>query len=311
MSSQDSGAAGPVSKVGFVGLGIMGQPMARNLLKAGFSLVVHSRTRASVDALVAAGATAAASPADVARATDLVVTMVPDSSDVELVASGPGGVFEGAHPGLIVADMSTISPATTRDLARRAAERGIAWLDAPVSGGELGAIAGSLTIMVGGTDAAFERARPVFAAMGQRVTHIGPTGHGQTAKLCNQILAAVNLLASCEALVLGAKAGLNLEKMHEALSGGAGNSWAFQNLGKKMLNRDFAPAFKVRLQQKDLRLVSETARELHVPIAGTEVVQQLLRALEAHGAGDDGTQKLVTVLEQLAGTTVAGPSHGS
>lgn len=311
MSSQGSGGSAPISRVGFVGLGIMGQPMVRNLIKAGFSLVVHSRTRAAVDAMVALGATAAASRAEVARATEIVITMVPDSSDVETVACGPGGVLEGAHPGLIVADMSTISPAVTRDLARRAAERGVAWLDAPVSGGELGAIAGTLTIMVGGTDEAFERARPVFAAMGQRVTHIGPTGHGQTAKLCNQILAAVNLLASCEALVLGAKAGLDLGKMHEALSGGAGNSWAFQNLGKKILNRDFAPAFKVRLQQKDLRLVSETARELQVPIAGTEIVQQLLRSLEAHGAGDDGTQKLVTVLEKLANTTVAGTSHGS
>lgn len=311
MSSQGSGAAAPISRVGFVGLGIMGQPMVRNLLKAGFSLVVHSRTRTSVDAMVALGATAAASPADVARTTEIVVTMVPDSSDVELVAAGPGGVFDGAHPGLIVADMSTISPAVTRDLARRAAGHGIAWLDAPVSGGELGAIAGSLTIMVGGADDVFERARPVFAAMGQRVTHIGPTGHGQTAKLCNQILAAVNLLASCEALVLGAKAGLNLDKLHEALTGGAGNSWAFQNLGKKILNRDFAPAFKVRLQQKDLRLVSETARELQVPVTGTEVVQQLLRSLEAHGAGDDGTQKLVTVLEKLANTIVSGTAHGS
>jgi 3-hydroxyisobutyrate dehydrogenase len=308
MSSQ-SGAATAITKVGFVGLGIMGQPMARNLLKAGFSLVVHSRTRASADALAALGATVATSAADVARATEIVITMVPDSKDVELVASGRDGVFAGAHPGLIVADMSTIAPATTRDLAARANERGIAWLDAPVSGGELGAIAGSLTIMVGGTDAAFERAQPVFAAMGQRVTHIGPTGHGQTAKLCNQILAAVNLLASCEALVLGAKAGLNLDKLHEALTGGAGNSWAFQNLGRKMLNRDFAPAFKVKLQQKDLRLVSETARELHVPVVGTEVVQQLLRALEAQGAGDDGTQKLVTVLEGLAQTTVRAAAH--
>lgn len=308
MSSQ-SGVATAITKVGFVGLGIMGQPMARNLLKAGFSLVVHSRTRASADALAALGATVAASAADVARATEIVITMVPDSKDVELVASGPDGVFAGAHPGLIVADMSTISPATTRDLAARANDLGIAWLDAPVSGGELGAIAGSLTIMVGGTDAAFERAQPVFAAMGQRVTHIGPTGHGQTAKLCNQILAAVNLLASCEALVLGAKAGLNLDKLHEALTGGAGNSWAFQNLGRKMLNRDFAPAFKVKLQQKDLRLVSETARELHVPVVGTEVVQQLLRALEAQGAGDDGTQKLVTVLEGLAQTTVRAAAH--
>jgi 3-hydroxyisobutyrate dehydrogenase len=207
--------------------------------------------------------------------------------------------------------MSTISPTVTRTLASDAERRGCDWLDAPVSGGEAGAIAGTLTIMVGGDADVFERARPVFAGMGSRVTHIGPSGHGQTAKLCNQILAAVNLLASCEALVLGAKAGLDLHKLHEALTGGAGNSWAFQNLGPKILNRDFAPAFKVRLQQKDLRLVGEAARDLGVPIFATELVEQLLRPLEVEGAGDQGTQQLVTVLERLAGTTVGrvnGPS---
>jgi 3-hydroxyisobutyrate dehydrogenase-like beta-hydroxyacid dehydrogenase len=283
----------------------MGQPMARNLIKAGFRLTVHSRRASSADALRELGAASAANPAEVAAATDLVITMVPDSSDVELVATGPSGLLAGARPGLVIADMSTISPAVTRSLAAAAAERGCEWLDAPVSGGEIGAINGTLTIMVGGSASAFERAQPVLAAMGSRVTHIGPSSHGQTAKLCNQILAAVNLLASCEALVLGAKAGLDLEKLHEALTGGAANSWAFQNLGKKILNRDFAPAFKVRLQQKDLRLVSEAARELQVPIMAAELVQQLLRPLEADG--DRGTQALVTVLESLAGTTVQGP----
>jgi 3-hydroxyisobutyrate dehydrogenase len=207
--------------------------------------------------------------------------------------------------------MSTISPSVTRDLAKRAAERGCQWLDAPVSGGEAGAIAATLTIMIGGEASAFERARPVFEGMGKRITHIGPSGHGQTAKLCNQILAAVNLLASCEAFALAAKAGLDLEKVHEALTGGAGNSWAFQNLGRKMLNRDYAPAFKVKLQQKDLRLVSEAARELHVPVFASETVQQLLRALEVEGAGDQGTQSLITVFEKLAGTTVKGVQPAS
>jgi 3-hydroxyisobutyrate dehydrogenase len=200
--------------------------------------------------------------------------------------------------------MSTISPAVTRKLAQEAASRGASWLDAPVSGGQAGAIAGTLTIMVGGDAAAFEGALPVFQAMGKRVTHIGPSGHGQTAKLCNQILVAVNLLGASEALVFGAKAGLDLDKLHAALSGGAGNSWAFEILGRKMINRDFAPAFKVGLQQKDLRLVGETARELKTPIVGAELVQQLLRALEAQGRSDDGTQALVTVLEGLAGTKV-------
>ena len=244
----------PITRVGLVGLGIMGRPMAANLIKAGFDVTVHTRTQSKMAALQALGATAASSPAEVASRTEMIVTMVPDSPDVEQVAEGKGGVFEGASQGLIIADMSTISPAVTRRLASRATAAGAAWLDAPVSGGEAGAIAGTLTIMVGGDAAAFERALPVFQAMGKRVTHIGPSGHGQLAKLCNQILVAVNLLGASEALVFAAKAGLDLDKVHGALSGGAANSWAFENLGRKMINRDLKPAFKVRLQQKDLRL---------------------------------------------------------
>jgi 3-hydroxyisobutyrate dehydrogenase len=300
----------PIKKVGLVGLGIMGRPMAKNLLKAGFEVTVHSRTKAKVEELEQAGARAGKNPADVAARSEMVITMVPDSADVEQVAAGPGGVLEGARPGLIVADMSTISPAVTRSLAERAAAAGAAWLDAPVSGGELGAIAGTMTIMVGGDAAAFERALPVFQAMGKRVTHVGPTGHGQLTKLCNQILVAINLLGASEALVFAAKAGLDLEKVHAALSGGAANSWAFENLGRKMLNRDLKPAFKVSLQQKDLRLVSEAAREICAPVIGADLVQQLLRVLEAQGRGDDGTQALVTVLEGLAGTVVEGKKEG-
>jgi 3-hydroxyisobutyrate dehydrogenase len=278
--------------------------MAANLIKAGFDVTVHTRTKAKIKDLEALGAHGASSPAEVAAKTEMVVTMVPDSPDVEQVAEGPGGVFEGAGRGTIVADMSTISPAVTRRLAERAAAAGASWLDAPVSGGEAGAIAGTLTIMVGGEAAAFDRALPVFQAMGKRVTHIGPSGHGQLAKLCNQILVAVNLLGASEALVFAAKAGLDLDKVHGALSGGAANSWAFENLGRKMINRDLKPAFKVRLQQKDLRLVSEAAREICAPVIGADLVQQLLRVLEAQDRGDDGTQALVTVLEGLAGTEV-------
>jgi 3-hydroxyisobutyrate dehydrogenase len=295
-----------VKTVGIVGLGIMGLPMARNLMKAGFKVVAHSRTRAKVDELARQGAQAASSPADVAARSEMIVTMVPDSPDVEEVAAGQHGVFEGARPGLIIADMSTISPAVTRRLAKDASSRGCSWLDAPVSGGEAGAIAGTLTIMVGGDADAFARALPVFQGMGKRVTHIGPSGHGQTAKLANQVLVAINLLGASEALVFGAKAGLDLDKLHEALAGGAANSWAFENLGRKMLKRDFAPAFKVRLQQKDLRLVSEAAREVQTPVIGADLVQQLLRVLEAQGRGEDGTQALITVLESLAGTTARG-----
>jgi 2-hydroxy-3-oxopropionate reductase len=295
-----------IRNVGVIGLGIMGRPMARNLLKAGFSVHVFSRTRAKVDELSSAGAVAHRSGAELATACDLVITMVPDSNDVREAALGPAGVLEGARSGLILVDMSTISPAVTRDLAAAAAARGCVWLDAPVSGGETGAIAGTLTIMVGGDQAAFGRALPVLEAMGARVTHFGGSGQGQAAKLCNQILGAVNLLGTSEALVFAAKAGLDVNKVHEALTGGAANSWAFQNLGAKIIKRDFAPAFKVRLQQKDLRLVSETARELSVPVMGTAIVEQLLRALEAHGRADDGTQALVTVLESMAGATVGG-----
>jgi 3-hydroxyisobutyrate dehydrogenase len=278
--------------------------MAMNLLKAGFSVSVFSRTRSKVDALAAAGATALGSAAEVAARSDLVITMVPDSRDVELVATGPEGLFETAAAGSIVADMSTISPSVTRDLARAAAERGCSWLDAPVSGGEVGAVAATLTIMVGGDANAFARALPVFQALGKRVTHFGPSGQGQAAKLCNQILGAINLLGASEALVFAAKAGLDVNKVHQALTGGAANSWAFENLGRKMINRDFAPAFKVRLQQKDLRLVTDAARELGAPVVGTGLVEQLLRALEAAGRAEDGTQALVTVLESLAHTTV-------
>jgi 3-hydroxyisobutyrate dehydrogenase len=293
-----------IRKVGLVGLGIMGRPMARNLLKAGFDVTVYSRTSASVDALVADGAHRAASPADVAARSELVVTIVTDSPDVEAVALGPNGLLEHPRAGLVVVDMSTISPAVTRRLAQDAHARGAAWLDAPVSGGEAGAIAGTLTIMVGGDAAAFARALPVLQAMGKRITHIGPSGAGQTTKLCNQILVAVNLLGAAEALVFAAKAGLDLDKLHEALTGGAANSWAFQVLGRKMIDRDFAPAFKVRLQQKDLRLVGEAAREMQTPIVGTGLVEQLLRVLESNGRGEDGTQSLVTVLESLAAVRV-------
>jgi 3-hydroxyisobutyrate dehydrogenase len=278
--------------------------MAKNLIKAGFDVTVHSRTRAKVDELVGLGAKAGSSPADVASKCEMVVTIVPDSPDVEQVAEGKGGLFEGAKAGLIVADMSTISPAVTRRLAEKANSLGCEWLDAPVSGGEAGAIAGTLTIMVGGDAQAFERALPVFEGMGKRVTHIGASGHGQLAKLCNQILVAINLLGASEALVFAAKAGLDVEKVHGALSGGAANSWAFENLGRKMIQRDLKPAFKVHLQQKDLRLVSEAAREVCSPVIGADLVQQLLRVLEGQGRGDDGTQALVTVLEGLAGTKV-------
>lgn len=295
-----------IERVGLIGLGIMGLPMARNLVKAGFDVTVYSRTREKVSSMEQEGAKGAGSPANVASQCQMVITMVPDSADVESVVEGPGGIFEGARPGLIVADMSTISPIVTRRLAEAARQRKCHWLDAPVSGGQAGAQAGTLTIMVGGEPDTFQRALPVFEAMGRRITYMGPAGQGQTAKLCNQILVAINLLAVSEALVFGAKAGLNLTPLLEALTAGAANSWALENLGRKILRRDFAPAFMVRLQQKDLKLVEEAARELHVPVIGSGLVHQLLASLEAAGRGDDGTQALVTVLESLASVEVKG-----
>jgi len=298
--------AEPIKRVGLIGLGIMGQPMVSNLMKAGFDVTVHSRTREKVEAMAKEGATPADNSAQVARDCQMVITMVSDSPDVELVAEGPDGIFEGAHSGLIIADMSTISPAVTRRLASKANELGCSWLDAPVSGGQAGAIAGTMTIMVGGDDEAFQRALPVFQAMGKRITHMGPSGDGQMTKLTNQIMVAINLLSVSEALVFAAKAGLDLDKLLEALTGGAANSWALEVLGRKMLKRDFAPAFMVRLQQKDLRLVSEAARDMHVPVVGAGLVNQLLTSLEAAGRGDDGTQALLNVLESMAGVEAKG-----
>jgi len=293
-------------QVGLIGLGIMGAPMARNLVKAGFPLTVSTRTPGKAARFAAEAASlgevcAVDSAAQVAAASEVIITMLPDSPDVAGVARAADGVFAGAKPGAIVIDMSTISPQVTRELSAEATSRGVYWLDAPVSGGEKGAIEGTLTIMVGGDGAALDRCRPVLEAMGKRITYLGPSGNGQSAKLCNQIMTAVNLLAVCEALTFGAKAGLDLATLHQALTGGAANSWALEVLGRKMIDRDFAPAFMVRLQQKDLRLVFEAAREGHVPLPASALSHQLLAAVEAEGRGHDGTQSLVRIFERLAG----------
>jgi 2-hydroxy-3-oxopropionate reductase len=290
-------------QTGLIGLGIMGAPMARNLLKAGFALTVATRTpgKAARFAAENAGATAVETPAEVAAASEVIVVMVTDSPDVVAVARGEGGIFATAKPGAIILDMSTISPEVTRELAAEAHAKGLFWLDGPVSGGEKGAIEGTLTIMLGGDEGALARARPVLEAMGKRITHFGPAGNGQYAKLCNQILVAGNLLAACEALTFGAKAGLDLPTLHQALTGGAANSWAFEVLGKKMIDRDFKPAFMVKLQQKDLRLVLSAAGANHVALPAAGLAHQMLAAVEAEGRGDDGTQSLIRIFERLAG----------
>ncbi len=289
-----------VSRVGVIGMGIMGAPMARNLLKAGFRVMVHNRTRSKEAELVQEGAIAASSPREAAEASEVVISMVADSPDVQQVILGSGGVIEAAREGLTVIDMSTISPSVTREIAAELAKRGANMLDAPVSGGQWGAIQGTLAIMVGGEKATVEACMPVFQAMGQRIVHVGPSGAGQTVKLVNQILVAGTLNAVCEALVFGAKAGLDLEAAIEAVGGGAAGSWQLENLGKRIIRGDFDPGFMVKLQQKDLRLILEQGRQMHVTLPGTALVNQLYQALEAAGEGELGTQALARVHERAS-----------
>ncbi len=286
--------------IGFIGLGNMGRPMARNLLSGGFAVTVYGRRKLVIDELVAAGASAAESPREVAERSDVVITMLPDSPDVKSVVVGPDGVLEGSRPGMVVIDMSTISPAVTREIAEIAATRGVKYLDAPVSGGVSGAEAGTLSIMVGGDEQVYEKCLPVFNALGKNINYMGGTGMGQTAKLCNQVICVLNIEAVCEGLMLGAKAGLDLEKLLSVVTAGAAGSWMLSNLGPKMVERDFEPGFKVALQQKDIRLALAAADELKVPLPGVSIVSQLFRSVEAVGMGERGTQALITALEKLA-----------
>jgi 3-hydroxyisobutyrate dehydrogenase len=286
--------------VGFVGLGIMGRPMAQKLLKAGFELTVYNRSRPPVDLMIASGASAATSPKAVAERSDVVITMVTDSEAVKEVVLGQGGVLEGAHEGLTLIDMSTISPSVTRSVSASLAAKGVSALDAPVSGGDVGARDGTLTIMVGGPEPAFDSCLPVLEAMGKKVVYMGPTGAGQLTKLANQILVACNMIGVSECLNFSKKAGLDPEKVIESLSAGAASSWSFINLGPKIVKRDFSPGFKVKLLQKDLRYVLSTATEINAPLPATALVHQLYKHVEEEGLGDVGTQALVTAIEQLS-----------
>lgn len=290
--------------IGFIGLGIMGKPMARNLLKAGFPLTVSSRRHSAIEELVADGAAGARSSREVAALSDVIITMVTDTPDVRQVVLGDNGVLSGIRPGALIIDMSTISPRATREIAAAVREKGADFLDAPVSGGEGGAIAGTLSIMVGGQEDAFAASLPILQAMGKNIIHVGGTGAGQLTKLCNQIAVAITNLAMSEALIFGAKAGIDLEKMHQAISRGAAGSWQLSNLAPRIFQRDFAPGFMVKLQQKDLRLVLQEADDMHLALPATTLVHSLLNALEATGASDEGTQALVKVLEKLAGVEV-------
>jgi len=293
--------SGEKKRIGFIGLGVMGKPMATNLLKTGYPLTVWNRTRSKMKDLVVMGAYGASSPKEVAERSDVVITMVTDSPDVEEVVLGPNGVIHGARPGLIVIDMSTISPIVTRKIANELAKKGVKMLDAPVSGGEKGAIEATLSIMVGGPKEVFEECLPIFRVLGKKITYMGSIGMGQTAKLCNQVICALNIQAVCEGLMLGAKAGLDLKRLLEAISAGAASSWMLINLGPKMVERDFKPGFKIRHQQKDIRLALSLASELKLPLPGTALVQQMLRIVEAEGLGEKGTQAAIVAMEKIAG----------
>jgi 3-hydroxyisobutyrate dehydrogenase-like beta-hydroxyacid dehydrogenase len=290
-------------RVGFIGLGTMGAPMARNLAKAGFSLTVATRSpgKARTFAQELGGEVrAAGSAAEAAKGCDVVVSCLPDSPEVEEVHLGEGGTVLGAAAGSVVVDCSTIAAEAARSVHARLAASGLAFLDAPVSGGQKGAIEGTLTFFVGGEAAALERARPVLAAMGKRITHLGASGAGQLGKAANQIVVAGTLVAVAEGLSFAEKSGLPLSALHEALTGGAANGWMLEVLGRKMIARDFAPAFAIKHQQKDLAIVLKTARAVGAPLPGTALAHQLLCALEAQGRGEDGTQALLTLYERMA-----------
>ncbi len=290
-----------MKSIGYIGLGLMGKSIARNILKAGFPLVVHNRSQGAVRELAAEGATAAASPAEVARQVDIVFTNLPDSPDVEKVALGPGGILEGAHPGLILVDNSTIKPATARLIAEKLAEVGVRSLDAPVSGGDIGARNGTLTIMVGGPADALEEVMPVFQAMGKSITHIGGSGTGQIAKAANQIMVAAQMVAMGELLIFAQKAGADPQKVVQAIKGGAAQCWALDVKPPRLFAGNRQPGFKSYMQAKDMSIVMETARQYGVPLPATAVTTQLFNAMQALGMSELDNSAVVGVIEQLAG----------
>jgi 2-hydroxy-3-oxopropionate reductase len=288
-------------KVGFIGLGIMGRPMAKNLMEAGYELVVHNRSPEKAEELAEEGnATAAGSTREVAEACDIVITMLPDSPDVEAVVAGEGGVLEGIRDGALLVDMSTISPVVTEELSEKVREKGASMLDAPVSGGDVGAIEGALSIMVGGSEEDFERARPLFDVMGKVATHVGPTGAGQVVKACNQIVVALTIEAVSEALVLGSKGGVLPEKLVEALSGGLAGSAVMEAKKEKFFSHDFEPGFRIELHHKDLGIALAAGREYGVALPVTAIVDQMLEASKAKGRGDRDHSALLTLLEEAA-----------
>lgn len=291
-------------RIGFIGLGIMGQGMVNNLMNAGHEVSIWNRTRSRMEPFIAAGAHPCTSPADVAAHSEIVITCVSDTADVEEVILRENGAIYGIESGDLVIDMSTISPQMTRYIAGALAQKGAHMLDAPISGGSEGAANGTLSIMVGGSALQVERAMPYFEAMGKTITHVGEIGAGQTVKLVNQILVVVTMLGVSEALLFAQAGGLDLEKTLTAVSGGAAGSWMLSNRGPQVIERDWRPGFTIDLQQKDLRLVLEAADQLGVPLLGTSTVFNLYRSLQQQGLGGDGNHALAKALENLAGIEI-------
>lgn len=293
-----------MESIGFIGLGLMGKPMARHLLAAGYQLAVYNRSRPAIDELVREGAIAALSPRELAEQCDYIFTMLPDGPDVESVALGPDGIRAGAHDNLLVIDMSTISPLTTRHIANELAIHNVHYLDAPVSGGAEGAQAATLSIMVGGGEEDFQRAHPLFTALGTTITHCGPIGSGQTVKACNQVLIAVIIEAISEAFVLGAKAGVSPEIIQKVLSGGLAQNRFMDLRGPSMIQHDFEPKGKAAFHLKDLRIVKQLAQTYDVILPTGTLVEQLFSSLIANGSGDLDHSALLTVVEKLSNYSI-------
>jgi 2-hydroxy-3-oxopropionate reductase len=291
-------------KVGFIGLGIMGKPMAKNLMDAGYELTVHNRSREPVDELAEDGAAAASSPKEVAENSDVIVTMLPDSPQVEEVVAGEDGVLEGVREGALLVDMSTISPVVTEELAEAVKKKGASMLDAPVSGGDVGAIEGTLSIMVGGSEEDFERSKPLFDVMGKIVTHVGPTGAGQVVKACNQIVVALTIEAVSEALVLGSKGGVSPEKILDVLSGGLAGNKVMEVKREKFLSHTFDPGFRSELHHKDLGIALAAGREYGVALPVTAIVDQMLLSMKKKGWGGEDHSALLRVIEDLSQHTI-------
>jgi 2-hydroxy-3-oxopropionate reductase len=287
-------------KVGFVGLGIMGKPMAKNLMDAGYDLTVHNRSPQKAQELGEQGATVAESPKEIARNSDIIVTMLPGPPEVREIVAGEGGLLENSREGSLIVDMSTSSPVLARELARYAGERGVGMLDAPVSGGDVGAIEGTLSVMVGGEEADFERARPLFGAMGETVTHVGPTGAGQVTKAANQVVVALVIEAVSEALVLGSAGGVAPEKILEVLSGGLAANKVMEVKREKFLSHKFDPGFRSELHHKDLGIALAAGREYGVVLPVTAIVDQMLLAMRKKGWGGEDHSALLRVIEDLS-----------